>query len=172
MKDLKNIRYLTGKSNDRKLKRKVPKHLIELAGKQNWVKSVRNLSAAQIKEQANVFGVETDGHIASLESKLNGLSNLTSVQVGSFDLTRERVTQLAYQYYKKSFEGMIEARTFSVSRTDEDFPSILAEAAEDYEHARGEAAGYHVRSDSRAIKLLQEQGLLLESDSTAKNSDL
>ena len=110
MEDLGKTRCLIGKGEHHKLKRNVPAHLRQVAGKTACVERVGRLSSTQIRERANLFAIQTDGELRRLKAEAQ---------------------QAGIAYFRRRHERMLSNRSCFVVRDDPDFAVILADAVED-----------------------------------------
>ena len=133
MEDLGKTRYLVGKGDHRKLKRNVPAHIRQVAGKTACVERVGRLSSEKVRGRANLFAIQTDGELRRLkaEAQQAGTAALTDDDNPLPNLDETRAQQIGIAYFQSRYEDMLSNRSCFVVRDDPDFAVILADAVED-----------------------------------------
>ncbi|MEP9373856.1 hypothetical protein [Mesorhizobium sp. KR1-2] len=134
-----------------------------LAGKTAWIERVGRMDAAQVKQRAHLFAVQTDAELRRLKGLAQHSPIPTPESSPSLDLDDLRAQQVAVAYFRRRYEQMLEAGSLFLGRDESDYAVILAEAVEDRKAALASASGNHVDADPRALKLLVAHGVISET---------
>lgn len=146
MNDMPKQQYLSKDNKGWKLRRRVPKALQSLVGKENWIERIAGVDYRTACEKAKVFGVTTDTEIKRLEGQLKNAP--PSFEVGSvdepgfkFSLTDHELDQIAIAYFHELEQQIQKGDGYRKGLTDENRHEILVELAEDFEEADALATG-------------------------------
>ena len=136
------VKYLTEDKSGKKLRRKVPQELCELAGKTAWVERVSG-SGKELRELANLFAVKTDEKIRTLRKRIASTQTNASADPAiatgfKINLTKTDAKRLAYLYFQRREEKQLLSRGYSSGIGDAE---RIADAAADYANALRAAAG-------------------------------
>ncbi|RWD09711.1 MAG: site-specific integrase [Mesorhizobium sp.] len=163
MEDVAKIRYLVGKPGDQKFKRNIPLLLHPVAGKTAFVERVRGRTAAEIKEQGNVFAVTTDAKLNAFKGALaSGVSE--PYEPDGLSLTPTQAQQIAIAYYADRHRRNLLRGDYVALKDEPSFPDLLSDAGEAFLVARRAFSGDEVRTDPKALELLVSQGILSRED--------
>ncbi len=136
------VKYLTEDKSGKKLRRKVPQELCELAGKTAWVERV-SCSGKELRQLANLFAVKTDDEINALRNRIASTQTNASADPAiaagfKVNLTKTDAKRLAFLYFQRREEKQLLSRGYSSGIGD---PERIADAAADYANALRAAAG-------------------------------
>ena len=138
--------YLSKDNKGWKLRRRVPKTLQQLAGKENWIERLAGVDYRTAREKAKVFGVTTDAEIKRLEGQIK----LTSAVVEpdgvdepgfKFNLTDHEIDQIAIAYFHELEQQIQKGDGYRRGVTDENRHEVLVELAEEFQEADALATG-------------------------------
>ncbi|MEP1443937.1 MAG: site-specific integrase [Hyphomicrobiales bacterium] len=138
--------YLSKDNKGWKLRRRVPKALQTLAGKENWIERLAGVDYKTACEKAKVFGVTTDIEIKRLEGQLKNTPAIVTAcdddEPGfKFSLTAHELDQIAIAYFHDLEQQIQKGDGYRKGVTDENRHEILVELAEDFEEADAFATG-------------------------------
>ncbi|MGV3550158.1 site-specific integrase [Rhizobium sp.] len=146
--------YMPGKKP--KFKRAVPADLVQIVGKQNWVRGAANLSPAKLKEMGLVFALWTETEINRLRA--GAPLEAAAQPIIKLELTDRIVDQILARYRTERENSRIADRSY-FDAGDRPRNELLAEAQNDLSYAVEQAEGHRVETDRHAIRLLQRFGL-------------
>lgn len=160
MDDVGKIRYLIiERTGGRKLKRPVPKDVQHLAGQKNFVRRIRASSASAIKSAANLFAVATDAEIDRLRRLMKSDSN--SRPTGTrLTLNDRQVETIARAYFAEHDRRNLISGLYVPPADATDLADLLSDASNEAEEALREHSGEFRTSPIRAVRVLQEQGII------------
>lgn len=170
MDDLQNIRYLVGKPGNKKLKRNVPHRLQMLVEKTAWVERLRSNRADDIKKQANLFAVHTDGEIDRFDALLNGKGRNTDRKT-NFELNRNTAHYIAYAYFQREHDKALRNGDYFLDYEDERANEALDDAAYIYQALVREASERDPKPDEKIAHLLELQGVISTPEANAYCKD-
>ncbi len=132
--------YLSKDNKGWKLRRRVPKALQTLVGKENWIERISGVDYRTACEKAKVFGVTTDAEIKRLEGQRKsspaGAKASNADEPGfKFRLTDHELNQIAIAYFHELEQQIQKGAGYRKGVTDENRHEILVELAEDFEEA-------------------------------------
>lgn len=140
MNDMPKQQYLSKDNKGWKLRRRVPKALQQLAGKENWIERLSGIDYRTACEKAKVFGVSTDAEIKRLEGQLKKsqpvLDTPNAIDAErNFSLTDHELDQIAIAYFHDLEQSIQRGDGYRKNVTQVNRQEILVELAEDFEEA-------------------------------------
>ena len=146
MNDMPKQQYLSKDNKGWKLRRRVPKALQQLAGKENWIERLAGVDYRTAREKAKVFGVTTDAEIKRLEGQLKHTPAAVEAEGVDepgfkFNLTDHEVDQIAIAYFHELEQKIQKGDGYRRGVTDENRHEVLVELAEEFQEADALATG-------------------------------
>ena len=161
MEDVAKIRYLiTSKTGRRKFKRNIPAELQGIAGQTAYVERVMESSTSGLRQQGNLFAVQTDAKIAALRRKLT--IGDAAQNDASFLLSDLQAKQIAVTYFHDRDRANLADGSYVFPQTDPDYDEALSDAASEYEEAQRAVTGEYRPMPLLALKLLRENALITQ----------
>lgn len=155
------IRYLiTSKTGGRKFKRNIPAELQGVAGQTAYVERVKESSTSGLRQQGNLFAVQTDAKIAALRRKLT-IGDAAQNNAG-FSLSDLQAKQIAVTYFHDRDRANLADGSYVLPQTDPDYDEVLSDAASEYEEAQRPVTGEYRPKPLLALKILQENALITQ----------
>ncbi|MBX3580269.1 MAG: site-specific integrase [Rhizobiaceae bacterium] len=146
-------KYLVGKPGDQKFKRNIPAKLQKLAGKTAFVERVRYSTASELKQKANQFAFKTDAELTRL-----GVSR--QQPQASATLTAEAAQHFALIYFNSRHTDNLQGGAYFADPDEPGYTELLADAGDAVTWAIRAASGEVRMTQQRALRLLQEHGVL------------